>query len=251
MQSTEAERLFSGPIGAEYEMLKVICPAAAEVSLRVGRAVAGWKPGQPLEVFEIGCGTGITSMALLLAREEISVTAVDNEPTMLAQARANLSSWLEQGRLRLVEDDALSALRALPDASVDLVASGYAVHNFLQGYRWKVLEEIRRVLKPGGAFINGDRYALDDAAAHTRLTQEEARHWFKSFAAIGRYDLLEQWIVHLFSDESPDHIMRLETSVECLRELGFCPVDVAFREGVNAVLVAVKPDSGAVEGAVH
>lgn len=248
MQSTEAERLFSGPIGAEYEMLKVICPAAAEVSQRVGKTVAEWNPGKRLEVFEIGCGTGITSLSLLLARPDIFITAVDNEPTMLDQARVNLSSWLEQGRLRLVESDALSALQNLPDASVDLVASGYAVHNFLQGYRQRVMEEVLRVLKPGGAFVNGDRYALDDSIAHTRLTQEEARHWFTSFAAIGRYDLLEQWIVHLFSDESPDHIMRLAPALACLQNLGFAPVEVLFREGVNTVLIAVKPDSGLAEG---
>jgi len=241
MQSTEVERLFSGLIGAEYDRLAMICPAAAQMSHRVGEAVAGWNPGRPLRVFEIGCGTGVTTLSLLLAREDAAVTAVDNEPAMLVQAREHLASWLGQGRLRLLEADALSALDALPDASVDVVASGYAVHNFLQGYRSRVLEAVYRVLKPGGAFINGDRYALDDAAAHTRLTQDEARHWFKAFAAIGRYDLLEQWIVHLFSDESEDHIMRLSPALAALRELGFAPVEVPFREGVNTLLVAVKP----------
>ena len=34
MQNTKAERLFSGSIGQEYDMLKVICPSAAKVSQR-------------------------------------------------------------------------------------------------------------------------------------------------------------------------------------------------------------------------
>jgi ubiquinone/menaquinone biosynthesis C-methylase UbiE len=241
MQSFEVERLFSGQLGAEYAMLKLICPAAAEMSQRVGAAVAGWNPGTALEVYEIGCGTGITSECLLQARGDIVVTAIDNEPAMLAQARANLASWLEQGRLRLLETDALSGLAALPESSVDVVASGYVVHNFLQGYRAQVLEEIYRVLKPGGVFVNGDRYALDDTAAHTRLTQDEARHWFQAFAAIGRYDLLEQWIIHLFSDESEDHIMRLAPALSKLAGLGFDPVAIPFRAGVNTLVVATKP----------
>jgi len=241
MQSIEVERLFSGLIGAEYDLLAVACPAAAHLSRRVGEAVAACNPGRPLRVFEIGCGTGITSLSLLLAREDITVTAVDNEPAMLDQARVHLASWLARKRLRLLEADALSGLKALPEASVDVVASGYAVHNFRQDYRAQVLEEIYRVLKPGGAFINGDRYALDDAAAHTRLTQDEVRHWFKSFAAIGRYDLLEQWIVHLFSDESEDHIMRLAPALASLESLGFEPVEILFRDGVNTLLLAVKP----------
>lgn len=240
MQQTKAERLFSGSIGQEYDMLKVICPSAAKVSHKVGQALAEWAPGRSLDVFEIGCGTGITSLSLLTAREGMTLTAVDNEPDMLNQARHNLAEWVASGRLRLLEADALSALRNLAERSVDVVASGYAIHNFLQGYRAEVLKEIHRVLKPGGAFINGDRYALDDSLAHTRATQEEIKRWFKTFTDLGRQDLLEQWVVHLFSDESPDHIMRLGPSLEALKIAGFPSVEVIFREGVDTVLIAAK-----------
>jgi tRNA (cmo5U34)-methyltransferase len=243
MQTSEAERLFSGQIGSEYEWLKLICPAAVEISQKVGEFVARWQPAYPtkppLSVFEIGCGTGMTTLALLHARADIAVVAVDNEPAMLEQARCNLAPWAQGGRLSLLDTDALSGLRDLPDASIDLVASGYALHNFLQAYRRQVLEEIFRVLKPGGCFVNGDRYALDDTLAHTRLIQEEARHYFKTFAAVRRYDLLEQWIIHLFSDESPDHIMRLAPSLASLDEIGF-EVAVRFRDGINTLLVAGK-----------
>src|SRR5690606_17024727 len=110
---------------------------------------------------------------------------------------------LEHGRLRLVENDALSHLRDTPSASVDIVATAYTLHNFLNGYRLRVLEEIFRVLKPGGIFVNGDRYALDDSLAHLQSIQDEVRQYFRTFTALNRIDLLEQWIVHLFSDESP------------------------------------------------
>ncbi len=243
MASNQAERLFSGPIGAEYEMLKHFCPAAAAMSVRVGEFVASLPaaPGRPLDLFEIGCGTGVTTRALLERRQDVTITAVDNEPTMLSQARDNLSSFVDQGRVRLVEADALSGLLDLASASVDLVASAYAMHNFLDGYRTQALAEIFRVLRPGGLFLNGDRYGLDDAGEHTRLTQDEARSYFKAFSAIGRYDLLEQWIIHLFSDESADHLMRLGPALTKMREIGFDPVDAPFRDGVNTLLTAAKP----------
>ncbi len=241
MQSLEVERLFSGLIGAEYDMLKLICPAVVEVSQKVGDTLAAWQAGKPLTVFELGCGTGITSLSLLHARDDIKLTSIDNEPTMLEQAKQHLAHWIDTGQLRLIETDALSGLKALPDESVDVVASGYVTHNFLQGYRTQVLQEVFRVLKPGGAFINGDLYALDDTLEHTRLIQEEVKFWFKSFGEIKRYDLLEQWIVHLFSDESPDHIMRLESSLVRMKEIGFSPVNVLYREGINTLLVAEKP----------
>ena len=241
MQLPEVERLFSGLIGAEYDMLKLICPAVVEASQQVGAALAAWNPGRPLDVFEIGCGTGITTLSLLNARRDVIVTAIDNEPTMLKQAKQHLSHWLELGRLRLLETDALTGLQALPDASMDAVASGYVTQNFVDAYRVRVLKEVYRALKPGGVFINGDRYALDDTIAHTRLTQEEVRHWFKVFGEMNRVDLLEQWVVHLFSDESPDRIMRLQPALDCMGQIGFVPIRVLSRQGVNTLLVAEKP----------
>ncbi|SFK02799.1 class I SAM-dependent methyltransferase [Methylocapsa palsarum] len=237
--SATAERLFSGQIGAEYDMLDVICPAAAAMSDRVGEFVAALPPG-PLNVAELGCGTGVTTRALL-RRSGALITALDNEPAMLSQASDRLADFIDEGRVRLVEADALAGLAALPSGETSVVASAYTIHNFLEPYRLRVLAEIFRVLKPGGIFVNGDRYALDETARHTRLTQDEARHYFKTFAALNRYDLLEQWIIHLFSDESADHIMRLGPSLDAMRALGFDPVEVLFRDGVNALVSARKP----------
>lgn len=121
------------------------------------------------------------------------------------------------------------------------MASAYAVHNFLETYRDQVLNEIFRVLRPSGIFVNGDRYALDDTAAHTRLMQDDVRRYFKVFSSINRFDLLEQWVLHLFSDESADHIMRLGPSLTKMRGIGFDPVEVHFRDGVSTLLTAVKP----------
>ena len=245
MAAMEAERLFSGLIGAEYDMLTLICPAAAEISLKVGEYVAQWQPGYacggPLAAYEIGCGTGITSLALLSGRPDLRLTAIDSEPVMLEQARVHLADWLELGRLRLVETDALSGLKTLPADSLDLVASGYAIHNFLEPYRREVLREILRVLKPGGLFVNGDRYALDDVREHVQATQDEVRHYFKTFTGIGRLDLLETWIVHLFSDESENHIMRLGPSIATMESAGYTAIRVEYRCGVNALLTAQKP----------
>lgn len=245
MSATQAERLFSGLIGAEYKMLALVCPQAAEISLKVGEYIAEWQPSYarkgPIAAYEIGCGTGITSLAILSARPDLHLTAIDSEPVMLEQARLHLAHWLANDRLKLEEIDALSGLQSLPSDSLDLVASGYAIHNFLVPYRCEVLREIVRVLRPGGLFVNGDRYALDDSQEHTRATQAEVRHYFKTFTEIGRQDLLESWIVHLFSDESADHLMRLGESIDAMESAGFAAIQVEYRCGVNTLLAAKKP----------
>jgi tRNA (cmo5U34)-methyltransferase len=238
-----AELLFHGPIADEYNMLKLICPPAAKISRRVGEFVEAWVPPYPfsrLKLLEIGCGTGITTTYLTACRNIFEVVSVDNAPAMLSQARQNLAEELEKGRLRLIENDALSHLQTVPAASDDVVASAYTLHNFLNGYRKRVLEEILRVLKPGGLFVNGDRYAVDDAAEHLGNTQKEVKDYFRVFLGMNRPDLLEQWVVHLFSDESEEHIMRMRPALDAMAEIGFRDIACHFREGPNALVSARK-----------
>jgi tRNA (cmo5U34)-methyltransferase len=245
MSTLDVENLFTGPIGEEYEMLRLICPNAAKLASRLGQYVGAWRaPGtQPehLKVLEIGCGTGISALPLLSCRDDLQLLALDSSAKMLDQAKRNLAQWVDAGRVEFVEADALELLKGKKTGSFDVVASNYATHNFLDDYRQKVVEEIFRVLKPGGLFLNGDRFAIDDRAEHLKLTQSEVRHWFKTFAALKRYDLLEDWVVHLFSDESPEHIMYFSPALERLRSAGFDPVQVEYREGVDTLVAAFKP----------
>lgn len=225
MSQATLQQDFSGILGQDYRLLKLICPLAAEMSRLVGERVGSYQSRQPVErlqVLEIGGGTGITSLAILTARE-------------------NLRRWTDQGRLTFLEQDALSALQRQDAASFDIVASAYTLHNFHDSYRDDVIREIFRVLRPGGLFVNGDRYALDDVDAHTRLVQQEVRGYFSALTEIRRLDLLEQWIVHLFSDESENHVMRESPALQQLRQTGFDDIALTHRQQVNALLTAVKP----------
>jgi len=233
---------FTGPIGAEYDVLRLLCPNAAALAQMVGARVADWRPDAgSIEGFEIGCGTGISTLAALSARDGLKLTAVDSAGEMLEQARVNLADYVSAGRVKFIEADALTALRALPDASIDVVISNYAIHNFPGDYRKAAVSEIFRALRPGGLFVNGDRYAMDDPAAHLTDTQATVRRWFKILTEKKRVDLLEDWVMHLLSDESPLHIMYFEPGLEQLRAAGFAPVMVEFREGVDTLVTAVKP----------
>ena len=223
-------------------MLKLICPLATEMSRLVGQVVAAYPAsGQMFNVVELGGGTGITTLSLLTARDSMTVFSIDNEPTMQNQAKINLKQWVEQDRLHFCGDDALTALKNIASGSVDIVASAYTLHNFLNTYRLNVIEEIFRVLKPGGQFINGDRYGLDDISRHTRTVQQEVSEYFRVLTRINRLDLLEHWIVHLFNDESENHVMRTAVALKQLADAGFKDICLTHRQEVNALVTAIKP----------
>ena len=242
--STFVQNPFTGAIGEEYEMLRLICPGFVELADKLGLYVAGWRAGELLRGFEIGCGTGVSTLAMLARRSDLELLAVDSSPKMLAQAKSNLAAFATEGRATFIEADALEALRSQESGSLDLIASNYATHNFDQDYRQNVLAEAFRALKAGGLLINGDRFAIDDVGAHVAHTQGELRHWFKTFAKLNRYDLLEEWVVHLFSDEFPERIMYFSPALRQLQTVGFAPIRVEWRSGVDTLVAAFKPPEG-------
>ena len=242
MDDKQLEAMFSGVIGQEYDTLKLICPLAARMSQLVGEETADYaaKQSTELTVLELGGGTGITTLSILLADEAIKVLSVDSEPTMQNQAKKNLKKWSDEGRLSFDGRDALTVLKSLESNSIDILASAYTLHNFLDSYRAEVMREIYRVLKVGGKLVNGDRYGLDDISAHTRVIQQEVSGYFKALVAINKLDVLEHWIVHLFSDESENHVMRESFALQQLAAVGFVDIQLAHRYEVNALVSAVK-----------
>ena len=236
------DALLSSVIGQDYYLLKQISPFATEMSRLVGASVEKFcaKHSTPVSVVELGGGTGITSLAILCADEQLTLLSIDNEPTMQNQAKQTLQQWTDAGRLSFSDLDALSALQSLNSNSVDVIASAYTLHNFETSYRKQVLAEIFRVLKPSGQFINGDRYALDDVSAHTRSTQNEVAGYFKVLTQLKRLDVLEHWIIHLFSDESENHIMRETLALQQLVDAGFKQINLNHRLEVNALVTAIK-----------
>ncbi len=237
------DAIFSTVIGKEYEMLKLICPASTEMSCLVGVTVGTYphQDSEELYLVELGGGTGITTLSILSAHEHVKILSIDSEPTMQNQAKQHLAQWVQEGRLSFSGDDALTALQKLADNSVDIVATAYTTHNFLHSYREQVLKEIFRVLKPKGLFVNGDRYGLDDLRLHTQTIQDEVKSWFKVLTPLKRNDLLEQWLVHLFNDESEDHLMRESVAFTQMQAAGFINIELTHRQGVSALVTAYKP----------
>jgi SAM-dependent methyltransferase len=131
----------------------------------VAAAYAEHRPGYPpeavdwalahapgLDVLDLGAGTGKLTEALV-ARPGVHVTAVDPDPAMLAQLRLRLAAVdAREGAAEAIP---------LPDASVDAVLAGQAIHWFDLD---RALPEIARVLRPGGVLAglwNGDDVTVE------------------------------------------------------------------------------------------
>src|SRR3954471_247671 len=146
----------------------------------VAAAYARYRPGYPAaafdwalaptrgcEVLDLGAGTGKVTEALL-RRPGVRVTAVDPDPSMLAQLRADFPAVdAHEGTAEKIP---------LPAAAVDAVVVGTAWHWF---DRALAEPEIGRVLRPGGVLVvlwNGDDDTVEWVRGYQQALQRKAQN---------------------------------------------------------------------------
>lgn len=231
------ERRFRGALTTHYQLFKLACSYGAELDAalrRVVRVHRARRDGRPLEVLELGCGTGTTTSVLLGARRDLRVTAIDSEPGMVAQARRALAG---EARATIVLAGALPFLRRSRARRFDIVASANTLHNLTVDERRRVLREIARTLKSGGLFVNADKYALD-GPAQGRALRARIASYFKVAVPRKRLDFLLAAVLHCLADEAPERQMKEKDAVRFLRALGFGRIRRIFRRDLTAVITA-------------
>jgi ubiquinone/menaquinone biosynthesis C-methylase UbiE len=159
---------------------------------------------------------------------------------MIEQASGNLQGYIQENRCRLLLGDAVTHLRGLPPSSADIVASALCLHNMNRPYRDALQAEIFRSLKPGGQFVNADKYAAGEEQRFEALQLSLAKS-FEVLVPLEKFDLLRDCVLHNVADQAPDHVMWEGETEQALRKLGFTSVEFPYRDNLQAVLVATKP----------
>jgi ubiquinone/menaquinone biosynthesis C-methylase UbiE len=100
------------------------------------------------EAVDLGCGAGQLVLEMVRQAPGLHVTGIDLSEKMLADAKQTA----QQAGLEDRVDFRLGNVEEIPfsDQSLDLVISTFSLHHWTNPV--KVLNEIDRVLKPGGAF---------------------------------------------------------------------------------------------------
>jgi demethylmenaquinone methyltransferase / 2-methoxy-6-polyprenyl-1,4-benzoquinol methylase len=116
----------------------------------VASLVESSNKGKRITCMDLCCGTGDISLRLNKIPSSEKVFAVDFSDKMLDIARHRLTEFKECS----VQQGDATALKNFSDSSMDAVTVGFGLRNVFD--LPLALSEIKRVLKPGGIFINLD-----------------------------------------------------------------------------------------------
>jgi ubiquinone/menaquinone biosynthesis C-methylase UbiE len=100
------------------------------------------------EAVDLGCGAGQLVMEMALKSPGLHITGIDLSEELLTEARISSQRLGLKDRVEFRLGDVEEI--PFPDQSLDLVISTLSLHHWAEPI--KVLNEIDRVLKPGGAY---------------------------------------------------------------------------------------------------
>ncbi len=108
------------------------------------------EPGQ--RVLDLACGTGTLSIWIKESSPEAVVVGVDGDPEILS-----LAAWkAKQAGVSVQLDEAMSYDLPYPDSHFDRVVSSLFFHHLSWEDKERTVQEIYRMLRPGGQFHVAD-----------------------------------------------------------------------------------------------
>lgn len=185
-------------------------------------------------VVDLGAGTG--SLSLPLAALGATVTAVDISPKMIALLEAKAKEDGLDGITAVVEK---VEVLDLPESSVDVVVSNYALHHLRDTDKEQVVVNAARWLRPGGRLVVGDMmFGRGSTARDREVLRSKARvmlrrgpaGWWRLVKNLARFGLRVQ--------ERPVPIDRW---ISYFEKAGFSAVSSTALVDEAAVVVGTKP----------
>ncbi len=202
------------------------------------------RPSKPAHIFDLCCGQGLLTRALLSRFPECQVHGLDGSLKMIDQVEKELSVYRGRFHTRQI-DLAARDWREFP-FPVHAVVSSLAIHHLDNTEKHLLFKDMLSLLTPGGSFIIADLIEP--------VTQLGKRHAAKTWdetvrqrsldldGTLSAYNYFREIEWNLFTYPDPiDKPSTLLNQLNWLNEVGFIGVDVFWLKAGHAIFGGRKP----------
>jgi tRNA (cmo5U34)-methyltransferase len=124
-----------------------------------------------LRILDIGCGTGLELAAVFQRAPNALITGVDLSGEMLNVLRDKYPDYLDQ--ITLVRESYVTF--SYQEEAYDYIISAMTLHHLLPESKNSLYRKIRKALKPGGKYIEGDYLTTPETQKNLLLQAGFAR----------------------------------------------------------------------------
>jgi len=133
----------------------ILIPGRRDILSIIARLATTFFSDTP-KMLDIGCGNGDVTAEILAIEPNASVCLVDFSDEMIQLVRERFK---DKGKIEIIKHDLNSGLpNKVMTTKFDAVVSCFAIHHIEYENRARLYSQIKRVLRDGGLFVNGDRF---------------------------------------------------------------------------------------------
>jgi len=189
---------------------------------------------------DLGCGDGILANTILTQYSDANGLLLDYSPSMIDAAKKRMSAFHNQ---KIIQSD-LSNSNWQDNVinKPEVVVSGYAIHHLKNGRKYELFEEIFKILKPGGIFINMDHVASTSKFGNSLFNELTVDTQHAKLEKDGKNqsktELMEEHLNR--PDQLENILLPVTTQCDWLKEIGFIDVDCFFKCFEFAIYAGIK-----------
>ncbi|WP_447879177.1 carboxy-S-adenosyl-L-methionine synthase CmoA [Serratia fonticola] len=183
-------------------------------------------------VYDLGCSLGAATLSMRrnISVEGCQIIAVDNSPAMVERCRRHLDAFRADTPVDVIEADILDI--TIENAS--MVVLNFTLQFLEPADRLRLLEQVYRGLRPGGALVLSEKFSFEDADVGELLFN--MHHDFKRANGYSELEISQKRSMLenvMLTDSVEAHKVRL-------RQAGFEHAEVWFQCFNFGSLIALK-----------
>jgi tRNA (cmo5U34)-methyltransferase len=188
-----------------------------------------YESGRPIEVLDLGAGTGLFSKCVLDAFPNARFTLVDLAEKLLDVARQRFAGRPAQFAYVTADYRGVE-----PTPQVDVVISSLSIHHLTDVEKRDLFRRVYRLVRDRGVFLNVDQIRGESPA----MVELYRTRWLDYARSRGATE--QQIAESLERRRTYDHDALLGEQLEWLREAGFASADCIYKNWFVGVFLAVK-----------